>query len=65
MLKPLPLANAMLVFASTLFAMALASGIELFMVHAAICVGLAGQLVGAATRPEHRKIALPRRRPRR
>ena len=61
MLTPLPLANVLFVFASTLFAMSLASGIALFVVHSFLGVLLAGQLVGAATKPEKRRITLPRR----
>jgi hypothetical protein len=49
-LTPLPLANALLVFASTLFAMSLAAGVPLFVVHSTLAVFLAGQLVGAATK---------------
>ncbi len=61
MLTPLPVANVLLVFASTLFAMSLVSGIALFVVHSLLAVFLAGQLVGAATMPEKRRLTLPRR----
>lgn len=61
MLTPLPLANAMLVFASTLLAMSLASGITLFVVHSFLGLILAGQLVGAAT-PAAERVVLRRRK---
>lgn len=47
-LTPLPLANVMFVFASTLFAMSLAARIPLFIFYSFLGVLLAGQLVGAA-----------------
>ncbi len=47
-LTPLPLANVLLVFASTLFAMSLAARIPVFVVDSYLGVLLAGQLVGAA-----------------
>ena len=50
MITPLPIANALLVFTSTLLAMAIATGIAFFVVYSVIAVFLAGQLVGKATK---------------
>jgi hypothetical protein len=47
-LTPLPLANALLVLASTLFAMAIAIRHPIFVFYTYWALILAGQLVGAA-----------------
>jgi hypothetical protein len=49
-LAPLPVANALLVFASTLFAMALTTRSAFYVVWALVALLLAGQLVGAASK---------------
>ena len=50
MRTPLPVANVLLVFTSTLVAMAWVSGSAFFLVHSVIALLLAGQLVGAAVK---------------
>lgn len=50
MQTPLPLAEALLVGAVGLLALALVSGVIVFMVHASLAVALAWQLVGTAAK---------------
>ncbi len=50
MVTPLPLANALLVLTSTMFAMSLLAGVHLFIFYAFLAVLLSGQLVGKAVK---------------